>query len=183
MISVAEAVQIVRQHTPKLGIEKVDLPNALGRVLAEDIVADSDLPPFDRSQMDGYAVKAADTTAAPVTLKLVGESAAGRGWRKGLKSGEAIRIMTGASVPAGADAVQKLEVANEVGESVTLLEATEKGRFIVAKGKEAEKGKTVLSAGGQLTAANIAIPAAFGYAKIKVAKRPRVAIIATGTEI
>src|SRR5688500_16885361 len=93
MIPVSKALKIIGRAAPGLGVERIALEDSIGRVLAEAIVADSDLPPFDRSQMDGYAVKAADTTAAPVTLKLVGESAAGRGWRKGLKSGEAIRIM------------------------------------------------------------------------------------------
>jgi molybdenum cofactor synthesis domain-containing protein len=91
--------------------------------------------------------------------------------------------MTGAAVPEGADAVQKLEVAKEDGETVTLIEATEKRRFIVPKGKEMKKGKTVLRMGERITAANISIPAAFGYAKLKVANRPRVAIISTGSEI
>lgn len=183
MIPVAKALKIIARETTPLRPEKVELPDAIGRILAEDIVADSDLPPFDRSQMDGYAVKAADTKIAPVTLRLVGESAAGRGWRGKLRSGEAIRIMTGASVPAGADAVQKLEVAKEYGDTVTLLEPTDVGRYIVSKGKEVRKGKTVLRSGELLTAANISIPAAFGYARVKVAKQPRVAIISTGSEI
>lgn len=183
MIPVSKALKIISRETKTLGVERVALEGAIGRLLAENIVADSDLPPFDRSQMDGYAVKAADTTGAPLTLRLVGESAAGRGWRKVLKAGEAVRIMTGAAVPAGADAVQKLEVAHEDGGTVTLLEATEKGRFIVPKGKEVKKGKTVLRSGERLTPSNISIPAAFGYAKVKVATQPRVAIISTGTEI
>lgn len=183
MIPVSKALKFVTRETLTLRVEFIPLEDAIGRVIAEDVVADSDLPPFDRSQMDGYAVNAADTKGTPVTLKLVGESVAGRGWRRTLKSGEAIRIMTGAAVPDGADAVQKLEVTREGGDSVTILEATEKGRFIVPKGKEVKKGNTVLRSGERITAANISIPAAFGYAKVKVAKRPRVAIISTGSEI
>lgn len=183
MIPVPKALKIVTRETPKLGVERIALENSIGRILAEDIIADSDLPPFDRSQMDGYAVKAADTTLAPVKLTLVGESAAGRGWRKTVRSGQAVRIMTGASVPTGADAVQKLELARENGETVTLLEPTEKGRFIVPKGKEVKKGTTVLRSGERITASNISVPAAFGYAKVKVSKRARVAIISTGSEI
>lgn len=183
MIPVSKALKIIARETSEVRSERIALEDSLGRILAEDIVADSDLPPFDRSQMDGYAVKASDTVHAPVTLRLVGESAAGRGWHKTLKPGEAVRIMTGASVPAGADAVQKLEVAKEGGDSVTLFESTEAGRFIVSKGKEVKKGKTVLRSGERITAANISIPAAFGYAKLKVAKQPRVAIISTGSEI
>ena len=84
MISVAEAIQIVREHTPALPVERISLDDALGRVLAEDIVADSDLPPFDRSQMDGYALRAADVKEVPVRLKIAGESAAGKGWHNEL---------------------------------------------------------------------------------------------------
>ncbi len=183
MIPVSKALKIIERETQSLSVERVALEDSIGRILAEDIIADSDLPPFDRSQMDGYAVRAADTKNVPVTLKLVGESAAGRGWRGKLKSGEAVRIMTGASVPAGADSVQKLEVAREKGDTVTLLEPTELGRFIVPKGKEVKRGSVVLRHGEPITASNISIPAAFGYAKVKAAKRPRVAIISTGSEI
>src|SRR5215204_2831680 len=183
MISVEKALKIVTRETRSLKPERIPLDESIGRVLAEDIVADTDMPPFDRSQMDGYAVKAADTEYAPVTLKLVGESAAGRGWYKPLMRGEAVRIMTGAPVPHGTDAVQKIEVTSEDGDTVTISEPTSKGRFIVAKGKEIKKGKVVLQSGTVITPNNIAVPAAFGYAKLKVAKRPRVAILSTGSEI
>jgi molybdopterin molybdotransferase len=180
MISVEKALRIVRRQSSPLGTERVDIADAINRVLAENITADTDLPPFDRSQMDGYAVKAADT---PATLKIAGESAAGRGWHKTLKKGEAVRIMTGAPVPKGADAIQKLELANEDNGFVTIHEPTEPSRFIIKKGAEIRKGKVVLKKGEVLTPANIAVPAAFGYAKLKVSKRPQVAIFSTGTEI
>lgn len=183
MITVEKALKIVQRETTTLKSERIPLADANGRVLAEDIVADTDMPPFDRSQMDGYAVKAADTESAPVTLRLVGESAAGRGWHNTLKTGETVRIMTGAPLPAGADAVQKIELASETGDAVTIKEPTSKGRFIVPKGKEVRKGRIVLKIGSVLNANNIAVPAAFGYAKVKVAKRPRVAILSTGSEI
>lgn len=183
MIQVKKALSIIAKRTKPLGMESVPLNESVGRILAENIVADSDLPPFDRSQMDGYAVKAADTAIFPVTLKLVGESAAGRGWTGRLRKGEAVRIMTGAPVPAGADAVQKLEVAKESDGYVILSEPTEKGRFIVKRAAEVKKGSIVLSKGEQITSNSIAIPAAFGYSKVKVAKRPRVAIFSTGSEI
>ena len=105
MISVAEAIQIVRQHTAPLTTERVPIEEALGRVLAEDVVADTDLPPFDRSQMDGYAVRAQDAKEAPVRLRIVGESAAGKGWHHQLEEGHAVRIMTGGVIPTGADTV------------------------------------------------------------------------------
>jgi molybdenum cofactor synthesis domain-containing protein len=185
MISVAEAIQIVRQQTQSIGNEKVDLPNALGRVLAQDVVADTDLPPFNRSQMDGYAVRAEDTTTAPVSLRIVGESAAGKGWHRQMNSGEAVRIMTGAPVPAGADSVQQVELAHELkdGTVVELLAAVEPGRSIVKQGDEIKAGETVLRSGVTINAAMMAVLAAFGYAQVEVAKRPRVAVVATGSEL
>ena len=183
MISVEKAQKIVAIETTALRSERTPLEHAVGRILAEDIIADTDMPPFDRSQMDGYAMKAVDTENAPVTLKLVGESAAGRGWHKTLKTGEAVRIMTGAPLPAGSDAVQKVELTSEDTDTVTIKEPTSPGRYIVHKGKEIKKGNVVLKTGTTINPNNIAVPAAFGYAKLNVAKRPRVAILSTGTEI
>jgi molybdopterin molybdotransferase len=185
MISVAEATQIVTQQTPRLQSEQVELQHALGRVLAEDIVADSDLPPFDRSQMDGYAVRAADVQYAPVRLRIVGESAAGRGWHQQLEEGQAVRIMTGAPVPAGADSVQQVELTHELkdGTVVELLETVESGRSIVRRGAEIQANETVLSAGTTINAAMMAVLAAFGYAKVEVSRRPRAGVLATGTEL
>src|SRR2546427_7896624 len=102
MIPVADAIQIVLDQTTSLPAESVALVDALGRIHAEDIVADSDLPPFDRAQMDGYAVRVADVAETPARLRIAGESAAGAGWHQEMKAGEAVRIMTGAPVPAGA---------------------------------------------------------------------------------
>jgi molybdenum cofactor synthesis domain-containing protein len=185
MISVPEAIQIVRQQTRPLPSERIKLEHALNRVLAEDIIADSDLPPFDRSQMDGYAVRAEETLNAPVRLRIVGESAAGRGWHHELKEGEAVRIMTGAPVPTGADSVQQVELTHELkdGTVVELLESVETGRSIVKRGAEIQAGETVLQSGVRINAAMMAVLAAFGYAEVSVAQRPRVGILATGTEL
>ena len=185
MISVAEAIEIVRQQTVKLSTERVAIEQVLGRVLAEDVVADSDLPPFDRSQMDGYAVRAEDVKAAPVRLLIVGESAAGRGWHKQLAEGQAVRIMTGAPVTAGADSVQQVELTHELkdGTVVELLETVEIGKSIVRRGAEIKAGEVVLNAGSVISAAMMAVLAAFGYAKVEVFRRPRVAVLATGTEL
>jgi molybdopterin molybdotransferase len=183
MIPIAEAIAIIKRETVPLKSERITLADAAGRVLAEDIVSDSDLPPFDRSQMDGYAVIVLDTKSVPVKLKIVGESAAGRGWHKTLRSGQAVRIMTGAPVPRGADAVQKLELANEDGKFVEISEAVKPGNFIVAKGSEVEKGALVFSAGEILNANMPATLASFGYAKVKAAKRPTLGILITGSEI
>jgi len=188
MIPVAEAIQIVVDKTPQLNSESVSLPEAMGRVLSEDIIADTDLPPFDRSQMDGYAVRASDAQEVPAKLKIVGESAAGRGWHNEIKPGEAVRIMTGAPVPAGADSVQQVELTRELGgvdgsAKVEILEALLPGRSIVKRGNEIKAGETVLQAGEQISAAMMAVLASFGYAQINVGRRPRVAVLATGSEL
>ncbi|HWT01615.1 MAG TPA: gephyrin-like molybdotransferase Glp [Pyrinomonadaceae bacterium] len=183
MISVEEAVRIVKERTPALGAESVALADALGRVLAEEVVADSDLPPFDRAQMDGYAVRAADTAGAPASLRVVGESAAGRGWKNEMKPGEAVRIMTGAPVPAGADSVQKVEVTKEQDGRVEIFEAAGAGQFIVRRASEVKMGQTVLEAGEEINAARMAALASFGHAEVRVGKRPRAAVLATGTEL
>jgi molybdopterin molybdotransferase len=185
MTSVSDAIQIVQDQTRALDAERVELANALARYLAEDIVADSDLPPFDRSQMDGYALRAADTTTAPAKLKIVGESAAGRGWHKEMEDGEAVRIMTGAPVPVGADSVQQVELTRELDgvSEVEILKPVTLGRSIVKRGSEIKEGQTVLRAGEKINAGAVAVLASFGYANVNVGKRPRVAILATGTEL
>src|SRR5712691_66677 len=185
MIPVSEAIQIVLQHTPKFELEATPLGETMGRVLAEDIVADSDLPPFDRAQMDGYAVRAAEVAAAPARLRIVGESAAGAGWHQEMKAGEAVRIMTGASVPKGADAVQQVELTREIdgGSQVEILEPVEAGRSIVKRAAEIKAGEIVLNAGEDINAAMIATLASFGYAQVKVGGKPRVAVMATGSEL
>jgi molybdopterin molybdotransferase len=185
MISVAEAIRIVKEQTPFLPPEEVELTEALGRVLAEEVVADTDLPPFDRAQMDGFAVRAADTISTPARLRVVGEAAAGRGWRETLKAGEAVRIMTGAPVPTGADSVQQVEVTREIdeGRTVEISKATEPGQFIVRRASEIERGATVLSKGEEITAARMAVLASFGCARVRVGASPRVAVLATGSEL
>ena len=183
MIPVGKALKIIDENIGPLGSERVPIDECVGRVLAENIIADCDMPPFDRSQMDGYAVRSRDTRGVPVNLKIVGESAAGRGWHKQVNRGEAVRIMTGAPVPDGADAVQKIELTKEYDSIVSLIDRVPKGQFIVDKGAEIAKGDAVINAGARITPEMIATPAAFGYSKIRVAKRPRVAVITTGSEI
>jgi len=195
MIPISKAFKIIDKETGVIDSEKIRLDHAVGRVLAQDIVADTDMPPFDRSQMDGFAVRAADVTQVPVNLRLVGESAAGRGWHETLKRGEAVRIMTGAPVPKGADAVQKLELAQETDKpgifgtsrdsksSVRILESVDLGRFIVGKGSEIKKGAVLFKSGTMVTEGMITGIAAFGYSEIKVAKKPVVAVLSTGSEI
>src|SRR5258707_2000300 len=133
MIPVNEAIKLVLQHTTTLEAESVALSDAMDRVLAEDVIADCDLPPFDRAQMDGYAVRAENVSTTPARLRIAGESAAGRGWHHEMKTGEAVRIMTGAPVPMGADAVQQVELTRESDGEVEILERVDIGRSIVRR--------------------------------------------------
>ncbi len=201
MLEISKALKMIDRETGLLGGKRINLADGVGRVLRENIVADADLPPFDRSQMDGFAVIAADTKNAPVTLKIVGESAAGKGWHKIMKRGESVRIMTGAPVPKGADSVQKIELTRERSvpyvppvpvfrngtdegdEMIYIFAPVEKGRSIVRQGSEIKQGATVFKSGEVITENMIATFAAFGYAKVKVAKRPLVTILGTGSEI
>jgi len=192
MIPVSEALDIIIRETSSLGSETVEIGQSVWRVLGEDIVADTDLPPFDRSQMDGFAVIADDTKNAQVKLKIIGESVAGKGFDGTLKSGEAVRIMTGARVPKGADAVQKVELTDDSGDGkrdtgkagiVEIHESAKKAKFIVPKGFEIKKGESVFFKGEIITANMIASLAAFGYAEVKISVLPSVAIVSTGSEI
>ncbi len=185
MLSVQEAIRVICEQTPTLPAEKIPLAEACGRVLAEDVVADSDLPPFDRALMDGYAVRAADTQNAPMRLRVVGEAAAGNGWREALQAGEAVRIMTGAPVPAGADSVQQVEATREHndGEFVEIERATSRGQFITPRASEITRGSVVLYRGETINAAMMAALASFGYAMVSVGARPRVTVLATGSEL
>src|SRR6266852_3119787 len=185
MIPVADAIKTVLEQSPRLETESVPLGDALSRILSEDVIADSDLPPFDRAQMDGYAVRAADVARVPARLRIAGESAAGAGWHHEMKAGEAVRIMTGAPVPVGADAVQQVELTREVDQNaiVEILERVDAGRSIVRQAAEIKAGETVLRAGEDINAAMIATLASFGYAQVRVGRRPRVAVMATGSEL
>ena len=185
MIPVSEAVDLVKAQVTPLPAESVPLTESVGRFLALDVVADSDLPPFDRSQMDGYAVRAADVEQTPASLKIVGESAAGRGWRGEMHAGEAVRIMTGAPVPQGADSVQQVELTREIGNGneVEILEPVSLGRSIVHRGDEIKQDDVVLRAGERINSAAVAVLASFGKAQVEVGKRPRVSVLATGSEL
>src|SRR5213080_1116 len=185
MIPVSEAVKIVLANTAPLPVESIALTDTMGRILSEDIVADTDLPPFDRAQMDGYAVRAEDVANAPVRLRIVGESAAGAGWHNEMKAGEAVRIMTGAPVPVGADAVQQVELTREANGAgqIEILQSVEVGRSIVRRADEIKADEVVLRAGEDSNAQTIATLASFGYAQVKVGRRPRVAVMATGSEL
>ena len=183
MIAISEALKIIERETFSLQAESVKLENSVARVLAEEIRADMDLPPFDRSQMDGFAVKTEDVKNAPVKLKIIGESIAGKGFDGEMNSGEAVRIMTGARIPDGADSVQKVELTEEKDGFIQILEATKLNQNTVLRGAEIETDAKVFDAGEIVTENMIAGIASFGYENVKVFRRPRIAILSTGTEI
>jgi molybdopterin molybdotransferase len=193
MIPISKAIELIEQNVPQLGTETVPIGEIVGRILAVDIVADTDLPPFDRSQMDGFAVRAADVENAPVELRIVGESSAGNGWHDQMQPGEAVRIMTGAPVPAGADTVQKVELTSEANfaseaaqrndGTVTIFEAISEGKNLVRKGAEVRQGEIVISNGERVNDRMVATLAAFGYSDIKVGTQPKVGILTTGSEV
>lgn len=192
MIPISKAVEIITGEIFVLETETIDLSDSVGRVLAEVVAADMDLPPFDRSQMDGFAVRAKDIAKAsekhPAKLKVIGESVAGKGFDGKIGKNEAVKIMTGARVPDGADAVSIKEVAaerqNQSGETlVEIFETAKTGQNIVLKGAEIKKDAEIFDAGEIITAPMIAPLASFGYAKIRVYKKPKVAVLATGSEI
>lgn len=183
MLPIPEAIKIIKSKISPLHVETIDLADSIGRVLAEIVKADMDLPPFDRSQMDGFACRADDVKNVPAHLRIIGESVAGSGFDRKLKSGEAVRIMTGARVPAGANAVQKVELTKENYGFVQILEAVQIGQNINKQASEIKKGTKIFAKGEIITEEMIAAIASFGYAKLKVFEKPKVKIFSTGSEI
>ncbi len=156
MISVEEATGIVLAQSTALAVESIDIDNGMGRILAEDLIADTDLPPFNRAQMDGYAVRSSDVASTPARLAVVGEAVAGKSWHGTLGPGEAVRIMTGAPVPFGADSVQRVEVTSERDSIVEIHESTFAGQSIIDKASEIRTGQVVIPKGTRLNAAMMA---------------------------
>ena len=195
MISVDEAIDMVLSFTKELESEATPMLEATGRVLAEDIVSDIDIAPFDNSAMDGFALKAVDSELAspdhPIELEVVGVIGAGSVFTGCLQAGEALRIMTGAELPAGADTVVMIEHVEVVGETATrpqgeriiLSKSIELGKNVRYKGEEIAAGEVLMQAGVQLSPAGIGLLAATGNPVVQVIRRPRVAILATGDEL
>ncbi|QCO16426.1 molybdopterin molybdenumtransferase MoeA [Azospirillum brasilense] len=187
MLQVGEARARILAAFTALPAETVPLPDALGRVLAEPAVARLTQPPFAAAAMDGWAVRAADivqaSETAPVTLRRIGESAAGHAFAGSLGAGEAVRIFTGAPLPAGADAVVMQEDCEDAGDRVRVGRAVPAGRFIRPAGLDFTAGEELLPKGRLLTARDVALAAAANLPWLRVHRRPRVAVLATGDEI
>lgn len=178
----------MEEHAARLapaGSEQLDILSALGRVLAEDIHADRDLPPFPRATRDGYALRAEDGATVPARLKVIGQIRAGSSLPQDVKitTGTCAEIMTGAPVPAGADAVVMVEYTSATGDAVTISRGVAAGENVVPRGSEGTKGQLLLPSGARLRHTQIAVTAAVGKANLKVSKRPRIAILSTGDEV
>jgi molybdopterin molybdotransferase len=170
----------VLEHTLVLGVEMVGLADAHGRVLAEDLVASSPLPPHPASAVDGYAVRAAD---AGRRLRVVGESAAGRPLSAHVDAGTAARILTGGVVPDGADTVVMVEDTRVDGDAVTVPTGLTAGTNLHRPGADLRAGELVMPAGTQLGPAEIGLAAALGVPRLHLFRRPRVALLSTGDEL
>jgi molybdopterin molybdotransferase len=187
MLSVEEALERILHAFHPLELERVPILEALGRVLAKDISADVDIPPHSNSSMDGYAVLAVDTAraaaATPVRLRVVDELAAGYVTETAVTSGTAIRIMTGAPIPPGADAVVKVEDTASDAEWVDVFAKAPVGQYIRPAGEDVNKGELVLPRGTLVRPQEIGMLATLGCKEVSAVRRPRVAILATGDEV
>lgn len=196
MISVEEALSYILKHFAPLESERVALLDALDRVLTEDIIADMNVPPFNNSAMDGFAVRAEDIAGAsrekPVTLRVIGDVAAGYTASRAVERGTAMRIMTGAPLPNGADTVVRFEETSEGVSgraetknraSIEILKAINRGDNVRAAGEDIRAGTVVMAKGTVVRAAEIGVLASLGNKELSVHRRPRVAILATGDEL
>jgi molybdopterin molybdotransferase len=188
MITVDEAVAIILgEISASPEAERVSVTEALGRVLAEEVVSRREHPPWDNSAMDGYAVRSEDVRTAspqaPVPLKVVGEVRAGRLPERDVGRGEAFQIMTGAPIPPGADSVVPVEDTRREGETVHILDPSEKGEFIRLRGEDIHEGEKVILQGTRVRPAEVGMLATAGYPSILVSRRPEISILATGDEL
>jgi molybdopterin molybdotransferase len=183
LVSVEEAQHAVLERVRPLASERIAVEHAAARVLAEPARAAVDLPPFRSSAMDGFALRADETRAAPVALPVVARIAAGRPARRALERGEAMAIATGGVVPEGADAVVPVELVVDEGDAVTVREPVSAGANVRGRGGDVRAGDTVVEAGARVGAAQLAALAAAGIAEIACTRRPRAAVVVTGSEL
>jgi molybdopterin molybdotransferase len=182
MLTVEEALEAILSRVPLLETERVDVLGALGRTLAEPVVARRAIPPWPNSSMDGYAVRAEDTRRG-AALAIVGRVEAGEVPARGVGQGEAMRIFTGAPLPEGADTVLPQEDVEATADSIALRGPTTRAAYVRRRGEDVEVGARVLEPGTLLTAAEVGLLATLGYGQIRVFRRPRVAILSTGNEL
>ena len=186
-IPVAEAVERVMKSVHKVATEILPLEDTYGRVLAEPIVAKHDVPPFDRSPYDGFAIRAEDSTGASgdtrKAFNVVGEIGAGHVADRPIEQGESFRIMTGALIPENADAVVMLEQTVENDQGFTLRKPFEAGENISRQGEDCKEGELLIEAGTIIHPGTIALLATFGYSEVRVAKQPIAGVLSTGTEL
>jgi molybdopterin molybdotransferase len=180
LVDAAEAAALVQAHTPVLGVEEVALADCGGRVLASDLVAPGELPPHRASAVDGYAVRSVD---AGKTLRVAGESAAGRPFQGQVEAGTAVRILTGGVMPRGADCVVMVEDVRADGDVVVVPAGLRAGTNFHQPGSDLRAGEVVVAGGSQLGAAEIGLAAALSMPRLAVRRRPRVALMSTGDEL
>lgn len=183
LLPVADALAMVLDGVQPLDVETVPLAESGNRVLAADITASRTQPPFPASAMDGYAVRAEDVKTAPVTLSMIGQSAAGHRFRGTVEAGECVRIFTGAPVPDGADTIIIQENAVADGHAITVRQGADCGRYVRPIGYDFSEGETLLRAGSRIDAGSVSLAAAMNQAHLPVFRRPVVAIIASGDEL
>jgi len=186
VLSLTEAREKVLEAVERLPAQGVALADAAGLVLAETCVAPHDLPRFDNSSMDGYALRAEDALGAaedPVTLTLAAEARAGQLQETPVVAGQVVRIMTGAPLPPGANAVIPVEDTEEDGSRVTLRASVAPGQFVRRAGEDLRRGEVAVAAGSELGAGELAVLASVGAGRLQVIRRPQVAIFVTGDEL
>ncbi|MBA3315676.1 MAG: molybdopterin molybdotransferase MoeA, partial [Planctomycetaceae bacterium] len=185
MLTVEEALKAIVRHSSPLDAEAVPLLSALGRILAGEVVSDCDSPPFDKSLMDGYAVRSEDTARGSATLKVVESVMAGQVPSHAVGTGQATRIMTGAPLPPGADAVVPVEktMAAPQYDDVHVGIAVKPGANVLHRGESMRTGERIFDAGHLLRPQDLGVLAELGVANVSVRRRPRVAILATGDEL
>jgi molybdopterin molybdotransferase len=187
MLAVPEATQVILETLQPLATEIVLFTEALGRVLADDLIADAPIPRFPQSAMDGFALRSADTLEAtpdrPITLNVLGTLGAGHQPAWMLSPGTAVRIMTGAPIPPGADAVVRREDTEFEAASVRIMHPVSADDHIIRRGRDVPAGATLLRAGEVITAAGIGLCASLGKTHVSVYQRPRVGVLALGDEL
>ena len=184
---VPSVLEWIDRHASRLDVESVPLEEATGRISATDVIAPLDVPGFDRAAMDGYALRGAETSGAseynPLPFSVQGQAMPGQPFAGGVPSGAAVRIMTGAPVPEGLDAVVPVEYTSETAGQIAITRPVAPGQHVGHRGEDIEEGSVVLGAGRRLRAQDVGLIASLGLAHVSVVRQPRVRILITGNEV